>query len=235
MSQYPYSPSPYLPPMIDPRAWAMSRPHAAGRAAGLWQLVLGAIIFLSGTCVGALSHLAPDDMMLQAVRQQQTELPPIEGFTPIQEIRMLTMVGSAMMLAAGGLLLILVIFVRRGGKISTVCSIVLNSLIALFLLMNSVTGLRQVAVNPVAILPLAVFGGLIALCAITLVKLVAAFQSADPAQLQAMQQAYYWMMQQQQAAGGYGQQGYGYGQSPPAPPPPPHPISPPPPPPDDKG
>ncbi|MGD0138821.1 MAG: hypothetical protein ABSD28_08095 [Tepidisphaeraceae bacterium] len=232
MSQYPYSPSPYLPPMIDPRAWAMSQPYAAGRAAGLWQLVLGAIIFLSGTCVGSLSRLLPDDVMLQAVRQQQTELPPIEGFTPIQEIRMLTMIGSAMMIGAGGLLLIFVIFVRRGGKLSTVCSIILNSLIALFLLMNSVTGLRQAAVNPVAILPLAVFAGLIALCVITLVKLVAAFQSAGPAQLQAMQQAYYWMMQQQQAAGGYGQQGYGYGQPPP--PPPPQPVAPPPPPPGDK-
>ena len=144
---------------------------------------------------------------------------------------MLTMIGSVMMLAAGGLLLIFVIFVRRGGKISTVCSIVLNSLIALFLLMNTVTGLRQVAVNPVAILPLALFGGLIALCVITLVKLFAAFQSAGPAQLQAMQQAYYWMMmqQQQQPPGGYGQQGYGYG---PIPPPPPQ--APPGPPPDEK-
>jgi hypothetical protein len=216
--------------MIDPRAWAMSQPHAAGRAAGLWQLVLGAIIFLSGTCVGSLSRVVPDDMMLQAARQQQTELPPIEGFTPIQEIRMLITVGSVMMMVAGGLLLILVIFVRRGGKISTVCSIVLNGLIALILLMNFMTGLRQAAVTPMAIPPLALFVGLIALCVITIVKLVAAFQSAGPAQLQAMQQAYYWMMQQQQAAGGYGQQGYGYGQPPPPPTPPP-----PPPPPDDKG
>jgi hypothetical protein len=230
LSQYPYSPSPYLPPMIDPRAWAMSQPHAAGRAAGLWQLVLGAIILLSGTCFGSLARVLPDDVMLQAVRQQQTELPPIEGFTPIQEIRMLTMVGSAMMIGAGGLLLIFVIFVRRGGKISIVCSIVLNGLIALLLLMNFVSGLRQAAVNPKAILPLALFGGLIALCVITLVKLVAAFQSAGPAQMQAMQQAYYWMMQQQQAPGGYGQQGYGYGQTPP---PPQQPTAPPPPPPPD--
>jgi len=234
LSQYPYFPSPYLPPMVDPRAWAMSQPHAAGRAAGLWQLVLGAIIFLSGTCVGSLSRVLPDDVMLQAVRQQQTELPPIEGFTPIQEIRMLTLIGSVMMIVTGGLLLILVIFVRRGGKISTVCSIILNGLIALFLLMNSVSGLRQAAVNPVAILPLLVFIGLIALCVITLVKLVAAFQSAGPAQLQAMQQAYYWMMQQQQAAGGYGQQGYGYGQTPPSPTTPPPQTPPIAPPPDDK-
>jgi hypothetical protein len=221
LSQYPYSPSPYVPPTVDPRAWAMSQPHAAGRAAGLWQLALGAIIFLSGTCVGSVFRVMPDDLMLEALRQQQTQLPPLPGYTPMQEIRMLMMVVSATMMAAGGLLLILVIFVRRGGKASTVCSIILNGLIALILLANAAKGLAQAAANPRAILPLALMGGLIALCIITLVKLVAAFQSAGPAQLQAMQQAYYWMMQQQ-PPGGYGQQGYGYGQpaSPPPPPPP---------------
>ena len=217
--------------MVDPRAWAMSQPNAAGRAAGLWQLVLGAIIFLSGTCVGSLVWVMPDDVMLNAVHQQQTELPQIPGYTPIQVIRMVSMVGSVMMIAAGGLLLIFLIFVRRGGKISTVCSIVLVGLIALFLLMNSVSALRQALSNPMAILPLAMFGGMVALCGITLIKLVAAFQSAGPAQIQAMQQAYYWMMQQQQPPpGGYGQQGYGYGQAPP----PPQPTVPPPPPPDNK-
>ncbi|MGA2443051.1 MAG: hypothetical protein ABSH08_19025 [Tepidisphaeraceae bacterium] len=230
MSQYPYSPSPYLPPMIDPRAWAMSQPHAAGRAAGLWQLVLGAIIFLFGTCVGSIVWVVPDDTMLLTFRQQQANIPPIEGFTLIQEIHMVITAFSVMMVAAGGLLLILVIFVRRGGKASTVCSIVLNGLLAFFLLVNAVSGLLQGGLNPMSILPLAVFGGLIALCIITLVKLVAAFQSAGPAQLQAMQQAYYWMMmQQQQPPGGYGQQGYGYGSTPQ---PPPQAIAPPPP--DDK-
>jgi hypothetical protein len=211
--------------MVDPRAWAMSQPHAAGRAAGLWQLVLGAIIFLFGTCVGSFSRIVPDDVLLQAVRQQQPSLSASESSSLVREMRGMITIISPTMIAVGGLLLILVIFVRRGGKISTVCSIVLNGLIAMFLLLIFVTGLSQAAVNAMAIPPLAMFGGLIALCVITLVKLVAAFQSAGPAQLQAMQQAYYWMMQQQQAAGGYGQAGYGYGQ---APPPPPQPPAPPP-------
>ena len=230
MSQYPYSPSPYSPPMVDPRAWAMSQPHAAGRAAGLWQLVLGAIIFLFGTCVGSFSRIVPDDVLLQAVRQQQPSLSASESSSLVREMRGMITIISPTMIAVGGLLLILVIFVRRGGKISTVCSIVLNGLIAMFLLLIFVTGLSQAAVNAMAIPPLAMFGGLIALCVITLVKLVAAFQSAGPAQLQAMQQAYYWMMQQQ-PPGGYGQQGYGYGQNPS---PPPQPTAPPAPPPDDK-
>jgi hypothetical protein len=215
--------------MVDPRAWAMSQPHAAGRAAGLWQLVLGAIMFLSGTCIGSL-WLVPDDMLLQSLRQQQANIPRIEGFTLIQEIHIMIIGSSMMMMLAGGLLLILAFFVRRGGRISTGCSIVLIGLIALFLFMNSVSALRQALVNPMGILSLAMIGGLLALCVITLVKLVAAFQSAGPAQLQAMQQAYYWMMQQQ-PPGGYGQQGYGYGQNPS---PPPQPTAPPAPPPDDK-
>lgn len=235
MSQYPFPPPPYSPPMVDPRVLAMTQPHAHGRAAGLWQLVLGALIFLSGSCVMTAVWVVPDDMMMQAVHQQQTNLPPVQGLTPVQEIRLFTTVGSGLMMLAGGLLLSLVFFVRRGGKISTVLSIVVNGVIALVVLMNFATGLTQVARSPAAIIPLALFGGILALCGITIARLVVALRSSGTAQMQAMQQAYYWMMQHQQA-GGYGGGGYGYGQNNTtgagqAPPQPPAPM---PPPPDDR-
>jgi hypothetical protein len=226
LSQYPFPPPPYSPPMVDPRVWAMSQPQAAGRAAALWQLVLGGLIFLSGSCVITAVWVVPDNVMVEAARQQQTNLPPIQNLTPVQEIRLFTTVGSGMMIVAGGLLVLLMFFVRRGGKISTILSIVLNSVIALVLLMNFVAGLGQVAIRPAAIVPLALFGGILALAGITIGKLVVALRSSGTAQTQAMQQAHYWMMQHQQN-GGYGY-GAGPGRDAPAqgaalPPPPPGP------------
>ena len=219
--------------MVDPRAWALAaQPHPQGQSAALWQLILGALIFLAGTCIVTAVWIVPDAVMVDAMRQQQTSLPPMENLTPAQEIRMLASIGSGVMIVAGGLLLLFALFVRRGGKVSIILSIILNGLLALLLLTNFVSGLVQAMSRPAALLPLALIGGILALCAITLVKLVAALRSSGSAQMLAMQQqAYYWMMQQQQG-GGYAPPGpgYGYGQNYPPPPPPPPGIAPPPPP-----
>jgi hypothetical protein len=220
LSQYQFPPPPYSPPMVDPRAWALAQPHAAGRAAALWQLVLGALLFLSGSCVVTAVAVVPDDVINKAIEQQHTVLPPFQNMSPAQELRLGMSIISGLMIVAGGVLLILIFFVRRGGRVSTVFSIVFTSIIAVILLINLVNGLMQLAGNPQVILPLALFGGILALCAVTIAKLVAALKASGSAQMQAMQQAYYWMMQHQQAGGyGYGQSAGGPGPS--APPPPP--------------
>jgi hypothetical protein len=234
LSQYQFPPPPYSPPMVDPRSWAMAQPHAAGRAAALWQLILGALLFLSGSCVVTAVAVVPDEVMNKAIEQQHTVLPPFGNMSPAQELRLGMSIISGVMIVAGGVLLLLAFFVRRGGRISTVFSIVFTSVISLILLINFVSGLLQLAGNPQVILPLALFAGILALCAITIAKLVAALKSSGSAQMQAMQQAYYWMMQHHQA-GTYGQGGYGAipgqipGRDAPAPP-----IAPPPPPPNDR-
>ncbi len=202
----------------------MSQPHAAGRAAGLWQLILGALLFLSGSCVVTAVAVVPDDVMNKAIEQQHTVLPPFGNMSPAQELRLGMSIISGVMIVAGGVLLLLAFFVRRGGRISTVFSIVFTSVIALVLLINFVSGLLQLAGNPQVILPLALFGGILALCAVTIAKLVAALSSSGSAQMQAMQQAYYWMMQHQQTEGyGYGQNAGGQPPPPPAAPMPPGP------------
>ena len=88
MSQYQFPPPPYSPPQVDPRAWAMSQPHAAGRAAALWQLILGALLFLSGSCVVTAVAVVPDDVMNKAIEQQHTVLPPFGNMSPAQELRL---------------------------------------------------------------------------------------------------------------------------------------------------
>jgi len=232
LSQYPYPPPPYSPPMVDPSAWAYAPPRSEALAAGLWQLILGALIFLGGTCVGAAIWVAPDELVMQAARQQQASLPQMQNFTLVQEIRLVFLVFSGMMLLTGGLLLLLTIFVRKGGKASTVCSIAVNCIVGLFLALSLLSDLLQVAGNPMVIAPLLLTLGVLGLCIVTIAKLVVALKSSGSAQAQAMQQAYYWMMQQQ--AGGYGQAGYG-GYLPPQDAPPPAPENPPVPPGDSGG
>ncbi len=222
MSQnpYPYPPPPPYPspppsPTVDYRAaWAVVPPHAAGRSAALWQTILGAILFLAGTCVVSVVWAAPDSFMNDVMRQQQTDLPPMQGFTPVQEIRLLASVACGMMIGAGALLLLFSFFVRKGGKASIILSLILNALIALFMLMNLASSFVQLAQRAAAIFPIVMLAGMLFVCGVTIVKLVAALRSAEPAQQLAMQQAYYWMMQQQQAGAygaGYGPAGYGSG------------------------
>ncbi len=199
--------------MVDPSAWAQAPPNSDGRAAGLWQLILGSLVFVGGTCVGAAIWVAPDELVMQAARQQQASLPQMQNLSMVQEIRLVFSVFSGMMLLTGGLLLLLTIFVRQGGKASTICSIAVNCLVGLFLGMSLLSDLLQVAANPMVIAPLLLTLGVLGLCIVTIAKLVVALKSAGSAQAQAMQQAYYWMMQQQ--AGAYGQAGYGGGYPPP--------------------
>jgi hypothetical protein len=137
----------------------------------------------------------------------------MQNLSLVQEIRLVFSIFSGMMLLTGGLLLLLTIFVRRGGKASTICSIVVNCLVGLFLGMSLLSDLLQVASNPMVIAPLLLTLGVLGLCIVTIAKLVVALKSSGSAQAQAMQQAYYWMMQQQ--AGAYGQAGYGGGYPPP--------------------
>lgn len=206
MSQYPYPPPPYSPPIVDTSAWAHAAPYAEGRAAAMWQLILGTLIFLCGACVGILVFM-PDAILNQIAHQPQFNVPPIEHLTPVQEIRLAATAGSATLLVAGGLLLLLALFVRKGGKASTVGSIILNCMVGLFMAMGLPNELLQIAANPMAIVSLLISLGVLALCITTIAKLSIAFKSTGSAQSQASQQAYYWMMQQQ--AGTYNHAGYG--------------------------
>jgi hypothetical protein len=195
----------------------MTRPNPAGRAASIWQIVLGGILFLLGTCFGAVLSLLPEDLWTELMHQQEPNLPAL-GNTSFHTLRIMALVSSGILFSVGLLLLILSFFVRRENRLAIIFSIVLNALFGSLMLTNFLSSLSQIA-NPTAIVPVILLLGLLAVCAATIVKLVAALRSSGSTQAQSMQQAYYWMMQQQPPAG-YGQTGYGYAQAP-APPPPP--------------
>jgi hypothetical protein len=185
-------------------------------------MVLGGILTLFGTCIGSVVWLIPDDVLGKVVQQQAANLPPMNGYSPIQVMRILSAVTASAMLLAGILLLVLAFFVRRGGRMSAMWSIVANSVIGVFMLMDLLAGVAQGGVR-FAIFPLLILVGLLALNGTTIAKLVGSLRSSGDAQIRAMQQAHYWMMQQQQSSGAFGQSGYGYGQSAVPPPPAPSP------------
>jgi hypothetical protein len=206
----------------------MAAPNPAGRSASLWQMILGALLFLMGTCVGAVA-LMPEDLWAEMMHEQPSSFAEL-GNTSLHSIRLIAMASSGMLFFLGVLLLILAIFVRREAKGAIITSIVVTTLFGSLMLTNFLTSLPQLG-NPAFILPLFMLLSLLVLSVITILKLVAAMRSSGSTQAQAMQQAYYWMMQQQ-GQGGYGQGGYGYGYGQPPPPPaaPPTPPQNPPPP-----
>jgi hypothetical protein len=239
VSQFPYPP-PYTPPPIDYRAWGTPQTSSAANTAALWQAIVGGLLFLGSACFLSAVWIVPEKILQQAIEQQHIQLGSVDNMSAAQMLRL----GMTVILGLGTILglslLILTYFVRRGGKTSAVFSMVLVGLFELFVLLNFLGAFLQFG-SPQAILSLLLNGGLLALGATTLIKLAAALKS-NPAQMQAMQQAYYWMMQQQQQSG-TGAPGYGYGQVPPpsqtggfipAPPPPPPPPAQPAPPPENK-
>jgi hypothetical protein len=221
LSQYPFPSSPYSVPTVDYRTWSVSRPNSAAKSAAIWQLILGGFLFLCGSCVGGVMWIVPDDMMNQAIAQQEGSLPPMAGMTPVQEFRMLASVVFGAMFVLGLLLLIFALFVYRGGKLSTIFSMVISMLAGFFFLLDFASSIFQVVSHPATILPVLFILGILALTGVTTGKLISALRTAGTAQAQAMQQAYYWMMQYQQQYAAQNQAGYGY-----APPPPPPPAAP---------
>jgi hypothetical protein len=221
LSQYHYPPPPYSPPIVDPSAWAHAAPFPEYRAAAVWQFIFGSLIFLFGTCVGVLVAM-PDDVLNMIAQQPQIKLQHIADFSPAQEIRLIFAISAGLILVVGALLVLLAVFVRKGGRASTISSIVLNCLVAFFMLISLPNELLQAAANPMAIISLLISLGIMGLGITTIAKLGIAIKSAGSAQSIAQQQAYYWMMQQQ--AQTYGQAGYSYhGGYPPPPNPPQNP------------
>lgn len=190
----------------------------------MFQAVMAALLLLAGTCVAAIAWRIPD-VLKEQMDKQHIVIPQMEGWTAEQIVQTLYGVMAGLILASGALLLILAIFVRRGGRGATFGSIVLNSLLALCLLLNLATTLAGTLANPIAgFVGLLLVGGMVTLCGATLIKLGAAYKAAGEHGMQAMRQAQYWQMMPPQQSIGYAS---GY----PAPPPGDAPIGSPPPPP----
>jgi hypothetical protein len=207
VSQYPYTQGPYVPPTPEyhpPSGWAP--PDRNATVAGVLQVVLGSLMFLAGTCMGATIWLAGMDAVLTDLKNSGRALPDIPGHDPVA-VAKAGMIGAFVaMVVAGAVLTALSPFVFRRRRGAIIASMVVLGAIGLMVLLSVLAGISELGLDPAEIFYVAV----LAYCIGTLVSLLRALRGVpDPRTVAAMQQAWYHWMQQQQYAEGYGQ---GYGQ-----------------------
>ena len=219
--QGPYQP-PYPPPPMgfDYYAPQQADPLAPARRASTTMYVIGGLILLAATCFGVTLAMLPELMKQPEFAQTMAQTP---GFTP-EHLR----IGLVAMTAISGVLglctVLLAVFVRRGGRGAVITSLVLASLVVLFLAFQLVTIVASAGQMPPPALALSgcFFVLPLVLFALLLTFLIQANRAAG--QVKAMREQYtqqYWQYayQQQQY-----QQPQGYPQQmppPPAYPPPP--------------
>jgi hypothetical protein len=196
MSQYP---SPYTPPPNVGYDFNYYQPQqdllAPAKRAGIMMFVMGALLALGGLCCGAVATVGPiDEVMAQN---------PVLNSTPGVTAEMLKLgmiVLGVLTLLFGMVMLLLGYFIRSGGMVPIIISIVLVALAALFNLFNLVsTGVQLRGAGPQLIGGLCVNVVPFALLLALLVMLVQAARAAPRvAMMKNQYQQQLWQYQQQQ-------------------------------------
>ncbi len=227
MSQYPQPP--YVPPPqpdygYDFRYYQPQQqdPLTPARRAGLMMFVLGGLIILPSFCCGAMGLALPALMAQQpGVFSEMSAA----GLTP-EAIQVTLVVAAGVALFAGVIMIVLGRFVRSGAMGAIVTAIVLATLLALYLLLNTV-GILVISGMPPAQrvlgMVISVLGlGLIGLLIVWLIQAAKSAPRIGMMKSQYQQQLWQYQQQQQMYQAGYlgpppSQAGY----ETPTPPPPP--------------
>jgi hypothetical protein len=198
MSQYP---SPYTPPPTNYGGYNFDYyqpgqdPRAPARRASVMMFVIGALLALSGLCCGAMATVVPMDEIIA----QNPMLSSTPGVTA-EMMKVGMIVVGVLGLLFGVVMLILGYFVRGGGIVPIVISIVLVALAALFNLANLASTAFQMRGAPaelaggvcINVIPFALLLTLLAM-------LVQAAKAASRvAQMNNQYQQQMWQYQQQQ-------------------------------------
>ena len=237
MSHYPQPPYPAPSPYAGPTAGYFPPPAAvpsSARRAGTLMVVLGLVVLLLGACFVGISALLPT---VAAQSPQRVEDLRAKMQLPADISMSLVLgVGGAVVAVPGLALLGLAVPVRRGRRWAVIATLVVTSLVLLWLVVNLIVGVVGLFLGSLANLPgvfvAAVAGGAFGLLLAWLIGALRGGAGAvDPYQQYLSQYYYHQQAAQAYAAGrpdegGYGQGG-GYGF--PAPPPPTSSAAPPPP------
>jgi hypothetical protein len=217
MSQYqpPYVPPPNTPLPYQPMT---HEPLAMARRASVLMFVLGGLMLAMGACNALSSALVPAQ---QLIENQQKIMPNGEVPFSAEVFKTMSIIAGVLMVVCGCVYIALGSSVRGGSKGSTIASVVITSVLLLFvglmLLACLIGGLAQPALLVMVILPAVPFA-LLTMLLIWLVRALRASQATPQYSAQQMQYAaQYWQHQQQVQQSG----GYGY-----APPPPIAPVNP---------
>jgi hypothetical protein len=182
-----------------------ARPNGPAQVAAIWQLVIGGILLLAGTCFGAVAWLAPTNLIEDQMRVQATTVPDIPGWSSAEVLRTEFYVAAGVQFSVGLTLVVLALFVRRGGHGTALASIVFIVLICLVLVLNGAGSIATSGGNPLVLLSLLIIAGLLGLCINTIRKLWEAYRHAEMGKIQSDQ---WQMMRQQQMAGPVTMWGY---------------------------
>jgi hypothetical protein len=201
MSQYPF---PYTPPNVSPSYGAPANLLGPAKRASIMMFILGPLLMACGGCVlslPALIKVLPPENSRQMMEQMQNSHIPEAMFIPV------VIVSGILLLLPGLTLTILGFFVRKGGAIPAVISMVLVGLILLYnvgslvMALLHVTDANGASSACVDVIAVGIFGTLF------LWLLQAARASSSIKLAQQQYHAQYWQYQQNmQAYMGYGQQ-----------------------------
>jgi hypothetical protein len=174
-------------------------------------MILGVCLVLLPTCL-ITSVMVVRQQMPQMYQEQVSNMHLPPG-TTVDDVLREAMIRGGVSIVLGLVLIVLAIFVRRGGRSSSITSSVLVGIVGLFMFLALLGVLQQAFSAPSgqALFSLIFVAAGLALCVATFARLIMVARSPQDLRSLAMQQAQYWGMMQQQ--GGYG---YGYPPPPPA-------------------
>ena len=227
MSQYPYLPSPYLPPTPNYGDFfgAFDEGRRPAAAACIMQIVLGCLLVLFSGLLAVMYRVVGVTAIVEQMQSYGVSMP---GQDLAEVLRLSLMVFGGGAAVVGIALVVLGIFVRRGSRGAAMTSIALLGLVALVCLLNVMGGLSQTGAILMLVVSVVMYGSVLAVCIAAIANLVRALRAwRDRQSVAAMQQA--WLMMQQPSASPYGY-GYGYSYASAPSPPPPAPQGPPSPP-----
>jgi hypothetical protein len=208
---YPPYPSPYAPPQAaayyaQPPAETLLAP---ARRAGILMIVLGALMFLFAACVAVIGALIPN---MRTQPEIQDAIAKLEAQLGGQvSVQTLFVVMGVVLTVISVLYIVAGAFARRGGMGAAVTSLVLASLVLLYLVFNGVGSLLMPGGAGAACFSLLIAG----IHVLLVVWLIQAIRASTRVKLLQMQQAQYaaqyWQYQQAQAQAQEATGGYGYG------------------------
>jgi hypothetical protein len=190
VSQYP---PPYTPPNVNlspASPFSQQGRNVAARAAIL-QMILGGLILLSGTCTGAQIYGRGMDNLITEIQKTMT-LPQMSDQDLHAMLRVYMIFSVVASVTMGSLLTLLAGFVRRGGKIGVVISMICVGLVGIVVGFATIGTAMQVGVDVRLIICLAA----LALCAANFISLLQTLRHGPQSMAVAQQQMWQWVMQQ---------------------------------------
>jgi hypothetical protein len=190
VSQYP---PPYLPPNVNLSPGTGITPQGrniAARAAIL-QLILGGLILLSGTCTGAQIYARGMDNLLAEIQKTMT-VPQLSDQDLHAMLRVYMIFSVVASVTVGSILALLAGFVRAGGKIAVILSMICVGLVGIVLVFATIGAAMQVGLDIRLIICLAI----LSLCVWAFISLLQTIRHGPQSVAVMQQQMWQWVMQQ---------------------------------------